>query len=113
MTRGNSNAACRFSDLNGADQMACMTTITLAGIMLLAAAAAPAAAQMLENSKTPATSGTVRSGSEGRESGDNLSPGTGPASETKMPPQTPRTDGREHGATQAGASDTTKELFQH
>ena len=93
--------------------MACTKTIILASAALLLALA-PAAAQQLENLRTPATSGTVGTGSEGRASGSNLSAGDkGPASETRMPMQKPKTNGRENGATQAGASDTTKELYEH
>ena len=74
---------------------------------------APAAAQQLENSRTPATAGTLGAGAEGRASGANLSPGEGPAAETRMPQPSRGTEVRGDDATRAGASDTTKELFQH
>ena len=75
---------------------------------------ASAVAQELEDKTTAATSGTDGVAHQGRVSGANLSTGgQGPASETKMPVQTPRTNGRENGASQAGAPDATKELFQH
>ncbi len=71
-------------------------------------------AQQLENSQTPATSGTVGTGTEGRASGANLSPGDkGPAAETQMPQPTRKTDGRGDDPARAGAADRTKELFQH
>ena len=93
--------------------MACTKTIAIAGAALLLALA-PAMAQELENSRTPATSGTVGTDTEGRLSGANLSAGgKGPASETQMAPRTPKTDGRENGAAQAGATDVTKELYEH
>ena len=80
----------------------------------LLVACVPVAAQELENSKTPATSGTVGTGTDGRTSGANLSAGgKGPASETQMPTPQPKTNSRENSAARAGASDTTKELFQH
>ena len=93
--------------------MACTKTIMFAGAALLLALA-PAAAQQLENSQTPATSGTGGTDTEGRASGANLSTGgKGPAPETQMEPRKPQTNGREKGASQAGASDTTKELYEH
>lgn len=93
--------------------MAFTRTIRNAGAALLLGLA-PAAAQQLENSQTPATSGTVGTAREGRASGANLSPGDkGPAAETQMPQPTRRTKGRGDAAVRAGGSDATKELFQH
>lgn len=87
-------------------------TVAVAGLATFLAAA-PAAAQELENKTTQATSGTTGKGSQGRASGANLSAGgSGPASETTMPEPEPH-DGAPDQAQRPGTSPATKELFQH